>query len=70
MSFNAKRIDMLNIDPRLMDAKGKPVFAAIQGRAWKIDRGLIKLLVSDQGVKTAFLEEDGALNWQFYAEEQ
>lgn len=70
MSFNAKLIGMLKTDPRFLDDEGELVLAAVQGRAWKIDRDLVKLLFSDKGIKTAFLEEDEALNWQFYAEEQ
>lgn len=64
MSFNTKLIDLLKTDPRLVDDEGELILAAVQDRAWKTDRGLMKLLLSDKEIKAKFFEEiDG--HWIF-----
>lgn len=57
MSFNAKLINLLKTDPRFTDDAGELVIAAVQDRAWKIDRDLVKLLLSDKEIKARFFEE-------------
>jgi len=57
MSFNTKLINLLKTDPRFVDDDGELVLAAVQDRAWKIDRDLVKLLISDKEIKATFFEE-------------
>ena len=57
MSFNTKLTDQLKTDPRFVDDDGELVLAAAQDRAWKIDRDLVKLLLSDKDLKDTFFEE-------------
>ncbi len=57
MSFNTKLTDLLKSDPRLVDEEGELVLAAVQDRAWKIDRDLVKLLLSDKEIKAKFFDE-------------
>ncbi len=57
MSFNSKLTTLLKTDPRFVDDDGEPVLAAVQDRAWKIDRDLVKLLLSDAEIKATFFEE-------------
>ena len=57
MSFNSKLIDLLKTDMRLVDDEGELIIAAVQDRAWKIDRDLVKLLLSDKDIKAKFFEE-------------
>ena len=51
MSFNTKLINLLKTDPRFLDDEGELVLAAVQDLAWKIDRNLVKLLLSDKEIK-------------------
>ena len=64
MSFNTKLTDLLRNDPRFVDDEGELVIAAVQDRAWKIDRDLVKLLLSDAEIKDKFFEEIGG-HWIF-----
>ncbi|MFN3531084.1 MAG: site-specific DNA-methyltransferase [Candidatus Brocadia sp.] len=57
MSFNAKLINLLKTDPRFVDDDGELVLAAVQDRAWKMDRCLVKLLLSDKEIKAEFFDE-------------
>ncbi|OPX85181.1 MAG: putative methyltransferase [Pelotomaculum sp. PtaB.Bin013] len=57
MSFHAKLIDLLKTDSRFVDENGDLIIAAVQDRAWKMDRDLIKLLLSDVEIKAKFFEE-------------
>jgi len=57
MSFNKKLIDLLKTDPRLVDDEGELLLAAVQDCAWKTDRALVKLLLSDADIKAGFFEE-------------
>jgi len=57
MSFNTKLINLLKADPRFVDDEGELVPAAVQDRAWKTDRDLVKLLLSDAEIKAKFFEE-------------
>ena len=54
MSFHAKLIDLLKTDSRFVDENGDLIIAAVQDRAWKMDRDLIKLLLSDVEIKAKF----------------
>lgn len=57
MSFNTKLIDLLKTDPRFVDDEGEIIIAAVQDRAWKIDRNLVQLLLSDKDLERKFFEE-------------
>jgi len=57
MSFNSKLIDLLKTNQNFVDNEGELLIAAVQNSAWKIDRDLIKLLLSDEEIKAKFFEE-------------
>ena len=57
MSFNPKLINLLKTGLRFVDDEGELIIAAVQDRAWKIDRDLVKLLLSDKEIKATFFEE-------------
>lgn len=57
MSFNSKLTDLLKKDHNLVDDDGELVIAAVQDRAWKLDSGLIKLLLSEKDIKAEFFSE-------------
>lgn len=57
MSFNTKLTALLKTDPRFVDDEGELVLAAVQDRSWKIDRGLVKLLLADAEIKATFFED-------------
>lgn len=57
MSFNTRLTELLKTDPRFVDDDGELVLAAVQDCAWKMDRGLVKLLLSDADIKAKFFEE-------------
>ena len=64
MSFNSKLTDLLRTAPHFVDDDGELVIAAVQDHAWKIDRDLVKLLLSNKEIKDKFFEEiDG--HWIF-----
>ena len=48
---------LLTTDSRFVDDEGELVPAAVQDRAWKTDRDLVKLLLSDAEIKAKFFEE-------------
>jgi len=56
-SFNDKLIELLKTDPRFVDDEGELVKAAVIDRAWKIDRELVKLLLSLPEIKEKFFDE-------------
>jgi len=56
-SFRNKLIEILKTDSRFMDQNGELVKAAIIDRAWKMDRDLVKLLLSDASIKQKFFYE-------------
>ena len=56
-SFNDKLIELLKTDPRFVDDEGELVKAAVIDRAWKIDRELVKLLLSQPEIKAKFFDE-------------
>lgn len=57
MSFNAKLIAVLKSDPRFFDEDGELILAAVQDHAWRIDHGLVKLLLADKEIKAKFFCE-------------
>lgn len=57
MSFHSQLIDLLKTDPRFVDDEGELILAAVQDAAWKIDRALVKLLLSDKEIKAKFFDE-------------
>jgi len=56
-TFNDKLIELLKHDPRFVDDEGELVKTAVIDRAWKIDRELVKLLLSQPDVKAKFFDE-------------
>lgn len=56
-SFNDKLTELLKTDARFVDDEGELVKAAVIDRAWKIDRELGKLLLSQPDIKAKFFEE-------------
>jgi hypothetical protein len=50
-SFIEKLIEVLKTDSRFVDDEGELVKAAVIDRAWKIDRDLVKLLLSESDIK-------------------
>ena len=56
-SFNDKLIELLKTDSRFVDDEGELVKAAVIDRAWKIDRDLVKMLLSDPDIKAKFFDE-------------
>ena len=56
-SFNEKLIDILKTDSHFVDDEGELVKAAVIDRAWKIDRELVKLLLSKPDIKKKFFDE-------------
>lgn len=57
MSFNEKLITLLKTDQRFVDDSGELILAAVQDHAWKIDRALVMLLLSDVDIKSKFFED-------------
>ena len=47
MLFNAQLINLLKSYPRFVDEDNELILAAVQDASWKIDQGLVRLLLSD-----------------------
>ncbi len=56
-NFNEKLVELLKTDARFIDDEGDLVRAAVIDRAWKIDRGLVKLLLGKPKIKGKFFDE-------------
>ena len=56
-NFNEKLIALLKTDVRFIDDEGELVKAAVIDRAWKIDHGLVRLLLGDADIKAKFFDE-------------
>jgi adenine-specific DNA-methyltransferase len=56
-NFNEKLIELLKTDSRFVDDEGELIKAAVIDRAWKIDRELVKLLLSKPEIKGKFFDE-------------
>ena len=63
-SFNEKLTKLLKSDLRFVDDEGELIKAAVIDRAWKIDRELVKMLLSDPTIKEKFFDEIEA-HWIF-----
>ena len=57
MSFNAKLIAVLKNDRHFVDEDGELIIAAVLDHAWRIDHGLVKLLLADKEIKAKFFDE-------------
>ena len=57
MSFNKKLIELLKREPKYLDENGELITAVVIDNAWKLDHGLIKLLLGDAEVKAKFFDE-------------
>ncbi|MBE3138938.1 MAG: site-specific DNA-methyltransferase [Actinobacteria bacterium] len=55
--FNEKLIELLKMDSRFVDDEGELIKAAVIDRAWKIDRDLVKLLLSVPEIEKKFFDE-------------
>ena len=63
-NFNEKLIALLKTNPDFVDESGELLPAAIKDHTWKLDHTLIRLLISDPQIKSAFFDEvDG--HWVF-----
>ncbi|MEA3454229.1 MAG: site-specific DNA-methyltransferase, partial [Candidatus Caldatribacteriota bacterium] len=56
-SFDKRLIDLLKTDSRFVDDEGELIKAAVIDRAWKIDRDLVKLLLSEPEIEKKFFDE-------------
>ena len=56
MLLHTRLNNLLKTDSRFVDDDGELVIVAVQDRAWKTDRDLVKLLLSDEEIKTAFFD--------------
>ena len=56
-SFDEKLIELLKTDLRFVDDEGELIKAAVIDRAWKIDRDLVKLLLSEPEIEKKFFDE-------------
>ena len=55
--FHEKLTALLKTDPRFVDNEGELIKAAVIDRAWKIDHGLVRLLLGDVDIKAKFFDE-------------
>ena len=56
-NFHEKLIDLLKTDCRFVDGEGELIKAAVIDRAWKMDHGLVRLLLGDADIKAKFFDE-------------
>jgi adenine-specific DNA-methyltransferase len=56
-SFDKRLIDLLKTNSRFVDDEGELIKAAVIDRAWKIDRDLVKLLLSEPEIGKKFFDE-------------
>ena len=63
-NFNGKLIALLKTNPDLVDDTGELLRAAVRNAAWKLDHGLIRLLLSDKAIKAKFFDEIEG-HWMF-----
>ena len=56
-SFNQKLTELLKTDSRFIDEDGELLKSGVIDAAWKIDKGLVKLLLSDKPIKDKFFDE-------------
>lgn len=56
-TFNSALVKLLKKDSRFIDEDGELIKAAVIDAAWKIDKALVKLLLSDKTIKIKFFDE-------------
>ena len=56
-NFNEKLIALLKTNPAFVDESDELLPAAVKDHAWQLDHNLIKLLLSDPEIKSAFFDE-------------
>jgi len=56
-NFNEKLINLLKTDTRFVDNAGELIPAAIRDRAWQLDHGLIRLLLTVKEIEAKFFDE-------------
>ena len=57
MKLHTTLIDLLKTDPRFVDDDGELVLAAVQDSAWKMDHGLVRLLLSNADLEATFFDD-------------
>ncbi len=63
-NFNEKLTTLLKTYPGFLDDAGELIPAAVRDHAWRLNHGLIKLLLTDDKIKATFFDEiDG--HWVF-----
>ena len=62
--FNEKLINLLKTEPRFVDDAGELIPAAVRDHAWRLDHGLIRLLLTDKEIKAKFFDDIEA-HWIF-----
>lgn len=63
-NFNEKLTELLKTNPDFLDDAGELIPAAVRDCAWRLDHNLIRLLLTDNGIKAKFFDEvDG--HWIF-----
>ena len=56
-NFNEKLIALLKTHPDFVDESGELLPAAVKNHAWQLDHNLIKLLLTDEDIKSTFFDE-------------
>ena len=56
-NFNEKLIARLKTNPDFIDESGELLPAAVKDHAWQLDHNLIKLLLTDEEIKSTFFDE-------------
>ena len=56
-NFNEKLIALLKTEPRFVDDAGELIPAAVRDHAWRLDHGLIRLLLTDKEIKAKFFDD-------------
>ncbi len=63
-NFNDRLIELLKTNPDFIDESGELLPAAVKDSAWKLDHNLIRLLLTDNEIKSTFFDEIDA-HWVF-----
>ena len=56
-NFNEKLTGLLKTNPDFLDDADELIPAAVRDHAWRLDHNLIKLLLTDDEIKTTFFDE-------------
>jgi len=57
MPFQTELVELLKKDHRFLDDSGELLIAAVEDCAWKLDKDLVRLLLSDENAKSKFFSE-------------